>query len=614
MIWFRRLHKWIGLAVGLQVLLWMVSGFMMGLLSHEKVKGQHHRATLTAQPLLTEASTLLEPTAIFQQLRLDPGIGNAVLMQFLGRPAYRLTVDGDPQLFDARSGQRIVVTEEMAAEIAKRDYTGPGFLASVTAINAPSMEVRRHEGSVWRVDFDDDEDTSLYVSADDGAVLERRNASWRLFDLFWMLHIMDYQGREDFNNALVILASLIAAWFSVTGIVLFFESFRREDFLGVLPRTWWRKPARVAVCAPHGEVVARIDSSTNARLYDELAKGHIVLPSNCGGGGTCGLCVVVLDPSWPESPADRRLIPSHQRLQGVRLACQANVANNMIVGVSDEVLSAESYRAEVTACRFVTPFIREITLRIDNSFSYAAGSYVHVVVPPHEIDYATLEKTSAVHDIVKNGALPKQSINETEIRRAYSLATPCQESPGTVVLNVRFLPPPLESADIPAGVGSTFMWSLKPGDRLDVVGPLGDFHVQDTTRDMIVIGGGAGMAPLRTIIRHELLYEASGRRIDFWYGARTVSDLFYVTEFDELQDENANFRWQPVLSEPLSTANWQGPTGFVHHTVERALLDRDPTSCEYYVCGPPAMLAATRLLLRNLGVSETQVFFDDFGI
>lgn len=616
MIWFRRLHKWIGLAIGVQIVLWMVSGFMMGWLNHEQVQGQHYRAVTTDAPFSTEVGALLEPTAIFQRLPSGASVGNARLTQFLDRPTYRLTIAGVPQLLDAYSGQRVVVTKDTAATLATRDYAGPGSITAVTSISAPSMEVRRHHGPVWRVDFDDEDDTSLYVSANDGAILERRNASWRLFDVFWMLHIMDYQGREDFNNVLAILASLIAAWFSLTGVVLFFESFRREDFLAVFPESWWRKPARVAVCAPHGEVVARIDSFNDGRLYDELAKEQILLPSNCGGGGTCGLCVVTLDPSWPESAADRRLIPTHQRQQGVRLACQAKIADNMVVGISDEVLSAETHRAEVIDCRFVTPFIREISLRIDDKdFGYVAGSYVHVIIPPHEIDYATLETSPAVRGVI-NATLPKLSISESEIRRAYSLATPGQDSPGTVVLNVRFLPPPPEASATPAGVGSTYMWSLKRGDRLDVVGPLGDFRAQESDHTMVFIGGGAGMAPLRAIIRDELLYKGSGRQIHFWYGARGRSDLLYEEEFEALQAQHPHLHWQPVLSDPLPADDWEGPNGFVHIAVEKELRSgsHDLRSTEFYVCGPPPMLAATRQMLADLGVSGERVFFDDFGI
>ncbi len=617
MIWFRRLHKWIGLAIGIQVGIWMLSGLMMGLLDHEHVQGHHYRAVANVAPVSSSSRNVLDVGDILERAALAAPIFDISLRSHLGRTAYQVKTAGGSQLFDATSGRRIVVTAEDAAALAEEDYSGPGQIVSIEPVQAPSMEIRRHSGDAWRVAFDDDEATTLYVAADDGRILERRNDTWRLFDVFWMLHIMDYKEREDFNNALVILVSLIAAWFSITGVVLFFDSFRREDFLALVPGGWWRSPAQIAVCAPHGEVVARVSSHVGGRLYDELARDDIVLPSNCGGGGTCGLCVVNLGPDWPESAADRRLLSESQRKKGIRLSCQAEVASDMVVGISDDVLSAQELTAEVAECRFLTPFIRELRLRLPvNDFDYAAGCYVHVKIPPYKLDYAKLELTPEASRACEAVGAPAISVNKSESRRAYSLATPCEQEPGTIVLNVRLMVPPEGSRALPVGVGSTYMWSVQPGEKLDIVGPLGDFRARDSDADMIFIGGGAGMAPLRAIIRSELLYRKSGRRINFWYGARARADLFYAREFEELQEEFANFHWRPVLSEPLATDSWQGPTGFVHAIALQDLTsaNRDLAACEFYICGPPPMLSATRRALVENDIPEASVFFDDFGI
>lgn len=273
MIWFRRLHKWIGLAIGLQVAIWMLSGLMMGLLDNEQVKGHRDLAETRDEPLYPLTRSLVEPDTILVRLPQDVVVRSINLMSLLDRQVYRIRVHDQLQLYDALSGQRIELTEDVAGRIAQRDFSGTERVKAITQVQAPSMEIRRHQGNAWRVDFDDAESTSLYVSASDGSILERRNDTWRLFDVFWMLHIMDYQDREDFNHVLVIFASLVAAWFSITGIVLFFESFRKEDFLGLLPASWWQQQAGIAVRAPHGEVVARIDSYSGGRLYDELASG-----------------------------------------------------------------------------------------------------------------------------------------------------------------------------------------------------------------------------------------------------------------------------------------------------------------------------------------------------
>jgi Na+-transporting NADH:ubiquinone oxidoreductase subunit F len=617
MILFRKLHKWIGLAIGIQVAIWMISGFMMGLLDHNRVQGIHNKTATTAAARISRRQVLAEPAQVLSQFSADAAVRRIDLLTVLGSPMYRVDAADGQTLFDATTGRSFDVTETVARRIAQSDYSGSGEISAVTSMQAPAMEVRRHAGDVWRVDFDDDDATSLYISKGDGEILERRNDTWRLFDVFWMLHIMDYQGRESFNNALAIIASLIAAWFAITGVVLLFGSFRKEDFLGLLPGGWGRKSAEISVCAPHGEILARIDSYAGGRLYDELAKGDIVLPSNCGGGGTCGLCAVSLAPDAVETPADIRVIPEHARRQGVRLSCQAEVIDNMSVGISDKVLSAELHRAEVVDSRSITPSIREITLKVlDGELSYHAGSYTHVLIPPHKLIVSDLDLTDDAHTSLRHSSSSFVSHNETEIRRAYSLANVPQDNINEIVLNVRFMPPPKDASDAYAGAGSSYMWSLRKGDVVNLVGPLGDFKATNTDLDMIFVGGGAGMAPLRSIIRYELLHSGSGRKIDFWYGGRTGKDLLYADDFDQLAAKFANFNWQPVLSEPQDIDNWTGPTGFVHDTVRETLLARkqDFSSCEFYICGPPAMLAATRQMIAEFGVPETRVFFDDFGI
>ena len=616
MILFRKLHKWIGLAIGIQVAIWMLSGLTMGLLDHEQVQGHHNQAMPEVRPLAELAADIIDVATILNRLPTGTQVRDIRLHSLLGRPVYRVTTASEKSLFDAASGSRVEIDAPRARAIALEDYSGQGSVSAVASLEAPSMEVRRHAGNVWRVDFDDSDETSLYISGQDGAILERRNATWRLFDIFWMLHIMDYQGRENFNNALAIIFSLTAAWLSITGVLLLFESFSRNEFLALLPGDRWQKKVRLTVRAPHGEVIARIRASSGARVYDELARHDIVLPSNCGGGGTCGLCVVDLGPSAPETAADKEVIPDHKRQNGLRLSCQAHAIDGMSVVVPEEVLAAETYGCTVIATRLLTPSIREITLHVDQGgLDYVAGSFVHVVIPPHEIQYTNGPVKSDIERAWPEFDSSATSRTDEEIRRAYSLATSQEDGSGRIVLNVRFMPPP-QDGNAPAGVGSSFMWNLSEGDALDVVGPLGDFHATDSESDMIFIGGGAGMAPLRAIIRSELRHRNSNRRIEFWYGARTCDELFYVDELNELEADHENFNWHAVLSEPGSKDAWEGLTGFVHLCVKQSVLDarESYSEFEYYVCGPPPMLAATRKMLDDYNVSNAQVFFDDFGI
>lgn len=564
----------------------MLSGLAMGLLDHEGVQGHKHQAHVAIPSLADISAEVADLAVVMGDISANLTVTDVRLHSIVGRTIYRVRTPAEKFIYDASRGSRIKIDADFARSIAIEDYSGEGSVSSVTDIAAPSMEVRRHEGKVWRINFDDDDETTLYISAQDGSILERRNATWRIFDVFWMLHIMDYQEREKFNNVFAITFSLAAAWFAITGVVLLFGSFTRSEFVALLPGGRWTKVANVTVCAPHGEVVARLTAVDGASLYDELARQNIVLPSNCGGGGTCGLCVVELGDSAVETAADKSILPAYKRAQGLRLSCQARVTAGLSVVVPESVLAAETISCTVTETRLVTPSIREITLALgSDGFEYLAGSFVHVAISTHSL------------------------------HRAYSLATAPEDNPGQIVLNVRMMPPP-PGSNAPAGIGSSFMWSLNSGDSLDILGPLGDFHATNNESDTVFVGGGAGMAPLRAIIRSELLYKNSNRRIDFWYGARSSDELFYADEFEKLQAQHPNFTWHAVLSETGDEVNWQGPTGFVHQSVKAHVLDALSASrnFEYYVCGPPPMLAATRSMLADHGVPDTSVFFDDFGI
>lgn len=594
----------------------MVSGLMMGFLDQDLVQGRNTKADARYQPVIVPDADYVDVNTITTQLGEEVGIVRVRLLTLLGRATYSVVTERGKYLYDATSGLQVVVDSEMAQAIATRDYSGDGFVRAATKLKAPTLEVRRHTGTVWRVDFDDAFETSVYVSGQDGSILERRNSTWRLFDLFWMLHIMDYQNREDFNNAFAIIFSLTAAWFSITGVFLLFDSFNRNEFLALLPGDRWRKKVSVTVRAPHGELIARVSAAVGGRLYDELAKEDIILPSSCGGGGTCGLCAVELDSIAPETAADRNLLPDHKRQAGVRLSCQALVTDAMAVVIPGDVLAAETFTCTVERTRLLTPHIREITLNTGaHDFAYVAGSFVHVVIPPHRIKFDDAPTREAIRKIWSDMAPDAFSRCEEEIRRAYSLATAGKDNPGKIILNVRFMPPP-DAAVASAGTGSGFMWNLSEGDELDVVGPLGDFHSADGEADMIIVGGGAGMAPLRAIVRDELLHKNSGRQIRFWYGARTRHDLLYVTELDDLQERFDNFSWHPALSGEETDDQWHGLTGFVHLAVKESVLDSGANGKdhEYFVCGPPAMLAATRQMLADYGVPSERVFFDDFGI
>ena len=285
--------------------------------------------------------------------------------------------------------------------------------------------------------------------------------------------------------------------------------------------------------------------------------------------------------------------------------------------VPSGVLETGPQTVTVISARCLTPFIRELVLDVDSPvIEYCAGSYIDVLIPPHRTELDNLDVPAGIRNAWMTEGQPLFATSTETTRRAYSLATAPLDNPGRLVLNVRLMLPRRGCRDAPVGTGSAYMWSLRPGDKIKILEPRGEFRADSSGRDMIVIGGGAGMAPLRAIIRDQLLHRNARRDIYFWYGARTRADLFYVEELDQLQVDHENFGWQPVLSEPLETDDWSGPVGLVHEAAYEALL-RDRTDlayCEFFVCGPPGMLDATRSLLSRLGVPAARVNFDDFGI
>ncbi|MFZ5608971.1 MAG: NADH:ubiquinone reductase (Na(+)-transporting) subunit F [Pseudomonadota bacterium] len=618
MTWVRRVHKWIGLVLGLQLVLWMLSGLVMALLPHEKVAGEHNRREMKAPVPLAAYDALLEWPDIAAR---NPGIGpllSIALTSFDGAPVYRVVTPAGPSLFNAATGAPLRIDAALAAKVAARDYNGPGALAGVRWLETPTLEVRAHQGPFWRVDFTDAEATSLYISPADGRILERRNSYWRAFDLFWMLHIMDYRDRADFNNPLVISAALILLWIGVTGIILWWDSFRREDFVRL---AFWRlrqNKARLAIADSEGGAHRTLMVPRLKSLFEGLADEGVYLPSSCGGGGTCGLCRVRLAPTAPIHGADKRQIPAIELAAGYRLACQHRVIQDLAVTLPHGLLEARTYAATISASRFATPFIAEIRLRLPPGMAmdFRPGSYVQVTIPPFQATLDQLGVPEAVRQFWRESGTPSRFGTDTVLHRTYSLANAPGEMDGELVLNVRLALTTPDRMGVPVGIGSAYLASLKVGDGITLQGPFGDFHVRDEGREMVFIGGGAGMAPLRSMIRHQLKTRGAREKMTFWYGARAQDDIYYADEFGELEKEHANFTWHVALSGDGPHEGWRGARGLIHEVARERYLVHHPDvkSCAFYVCGPPAMLRAVLAMLEALGVPEQRIAFDDFGI
>ncbi len=361
-----------------------------------------------------------------------------------------------------------------------------------------------------------------------------------------------------------------------------------------------------------------IRTESGAKLIQVLAEEKIYLSSACGGGGTCGQCKVkVLEGGGEVLPTEAVLTP-RQIKEKYRLGCQLPVRQNLKIEIPPEVFSARKIETEVLSNRNVATFIKELVLKLpaDVELNFRAGGYVQIEAPPHKVyfrDFVIDEKYRPDWD--KFNLWRYVSVCDEPVTRAYSMANYPEEK-GIIMLNVRIAtPPPAKKDRIPPGKMSSYIFNLKPGDKVTVLGPYGEFFARDTEREMVFIGGGAGMAPMRSHIFDQLRRIRTKRKITFWYGARSLREAFYIEDFNQLQAENPNFRWYLALSEPLPQDNWNGYTGFIHQVLyDNYLKDHPaPEDCEYYLCGPPLMISAVRKMLYSLGVEEEDILFDDFG-
>lgn len=471
--WMRKLHKWIGLIIALQFLLWMGSGVVMSLLDASKVQGKEFRIKPSAPPNWPRDA--LDPSAVLA--KSSEGVSSVTSGWVLNRPVYVMQGDKRSWLVGAVDGRPFAIDAALAGAIARASYSGKGQARTARLLDY-SLEARAHKEPVWRIDFDDADETTVYVSARSGKV-----------------------------------------------------------------------PAPTA--------------------------------------------------------ADRALLPSHKLDAGYRLACGLSVGRGIDIDVGDPSLLATDQTAVVAGVKALTPFLREISLRPARPLACRPGAYVQVHVPAYARDASHIDVPDDHRDDWHRAGTSGQLVNDAPLRRSYSVAVPVERADGHLVFLVRFMP-----GERP-GRGSSYMYTLKPGDTVSFSGPYGDFALKPGAREKVFIGGGAGMAPLRAMI-HALFAQGASEPVHFWYGARSRRDAPYVDEMAALAARHPNFDWRLVLSEEGGA----GPASFVHEAVRDGLLRDHPNlaSLEFYVCGPPAMLAATRRMLQELGVDDGMVAFDDFKV
>lgn len=368
----------------------------------------------------------------------------------------------------------------------------------------------------------------------------------------------------------------------------------------------------------NGDPEKSITVPAGGKLLQTLADKGVFLASACGGGGTCAQCKCeVHEGGGSMLPTEESHFTMREAKEGWRLSCQVPVKQDMKIHVEDDVFGVKKWTCTVDSNPNVATFIKELTLRLPEgeNVDFRAGGYVQLECPPHTVNYKDFAIEDEYHPDWDKFDIWRyvSKVDETTIR-AYSMANYPEER-GVVKFNIRIATPPPGRDDVPPGIMSSYVFGLKPGDTIDVYGPFGEFFARETDNEMVFIGGGAGMAPMRSHIFDQLKRLNSSRKISFWYGARSVREAFYTEEFDKLAEENENFEWHLALSDPLPEDNWEGLTGFIHNVLlENYLKDHEaPEDCEYYMCGPPMMNAAVIDMLLDLGVERENIMLDDFG-
>jgi len=362
-----------------------------------------------------------------------------------------------------------------------------------------------------------------------------------------------------------------------------------------------------AIVAPAGET-----------LLNTLAASKIYIPSACGGKGTCGVCKVdVHSGGGALLPTETSHISRGEARQGTRLSCQVKVKQNMEIEIDPEIFNVRKWTCRVRSNRNVATFIKELVLElpVGEAVPFRAGGYIQIEAPPHEARYGDFDIDDEYREDWDNYDMWRYVSKVDEpVSRAYSMASFPLES-DIIMLNVRIASPPPNLPDAPPGKMSSYIFSLKPGDEVVISGPFGEFFARETDNEMVFIGGGAGMAPMRSHIFDQFQRLKTGRKVSFWYGARSLREAFYEDHFDKIAAEFPNFQWHLALSEPLPEDEWDGPVGFIHQVVlENYLKDHPaPEDLEYYMCGPPMMNGAVINMLLDLGVEPENIMLDDFG-
>ncbi|WDE11419.1 2Fe-2S iron-sulfur cluster-binding protein [Thalassomonas haliotis] len=617
MQYLKALHKWTSVVVGIQLLLWLISGFYFVIMDHQDARGSVYRVRPPVQQI--DHQRLLEPGLILSRQQASVGLQQITL---LGIPYYLLTHEqglyrhftNSYSLVNAYNGELTRINEAMASSLARSSYNGPGTVVSALRLAPPVADLPKEQNSVWQVNFDDDINTSVYLDAGSGHVIGHSNDDKRFADFFFMLHFMDYGSVKGFNNIQIIFFAVVTLFLSLTGFIWTINLIANGRY--ALPFVGGNKAIELIDKNDLSIGVRRI--SSRQTLLDGLIEHDIALPSSCGGGGTCGRCKIVTDPIVAVGAADKHYFTDHELALGYRLACQHKGAEVKRLKLLD-VVNARKHQLILVGSEFISPSIKELRFKpADGSkLDYRAGAYMRFFIPAAKGCSVPLRLPEAFQPHWHH--IEQLEYQHLACSRSYSLAN--YGGRQELVFTIKYQSAP--NNRVLPGAGSSYLCNLEPGKTIEAAGPFEDFYAlpgasvtagaeQQQKKTRVMIGAGAGMAPLKALIYEQLEKLNNKEALYFYFGAGTEQDLIYYREFTELQQQYPQFHYLPTLSR--ASDSWPGARGYVQQGLKDKLTNMDCLeNVEFYLCGPTNMMSETIAMLRACGVEAENIAFDDFS-
>lgn len=593
MLLLKKLHKWLSLLVGLQLLLWLGTGLYFNLMDHQKASGNQFRQ----RPAIAQVDLgrFVEPQLVLSSSKQAVSLKQISL---LAHPYYLLThakglyshFNSDYSLVDAYTGEPVIIDEVMASQLAQASYKGDGIIKSAVKLSPPYDDIPREQNDVWQINYADFINTSVYIDAGSGRIIKHSNDDKRFVDIFFMLHFMDYGTEGGFNNVQIIVFAIFTLFFSLTGFIWTVEL----AFNGQYKVSFGRKKRKLALFDKSEHSIGVFEIKTNSNLLD----GKVKVTS-----------------------ADHTHFTDEELQQGYRLACQHDIAEVEQVTLIDDTTLAKKHLLELTHSEFISPFIKELRFKVvgGNKLTFKAGAHMRFFIPAAKGVSIPQRLPEALKPHWHH--IDKLEYEHNACSRSYSLANGNgQNDDGTeeLVFTIKIQNSPNKS--VLPGVGSSYLCNLALGQTIEVVGPFEGFCAKPPSdKPMILIGAGSGMAPLKSLIEEQLTYFENiadkgcliKRDIYFFYGARTEDDLLYQEEFFKLSRLHPQFHYYPVLSR--ATEEWTGATGYVQDLLTLNINKIcQIEGVEFYLCGPPEMMNTTINLLKSKNIGASNIAFDEF--